>query len=69
MEEEGREEVRQAWMLPPPSVVENYRRVRLHQIQQKANPESLELWEQPSVCAGYLTCTESFRSVKLNFCR
>lgn len=42
MEKEGREELRQAWMLPPPppSVVENYRRVGLHQIQQEANPES-----------------------------
>lgn len=40
-------------------VVEDYRRAGLHQIQHKANPESLELWEQPDVCAGYLPCTES----------
>lgn len=67
MEKEGREEVRQAWMLPPPFCGRKLQ--ESWTTSNSAGSKSRKLQEQPGVCAGYLTCTESFCSVKLSFCR
>lgn len=57
----GREELewrRGGKKLDEPGCLSNFfpssRRLRPRQIQRKANPESVELWEQPGVCSDDL---------------